>query len=104
MRRALVCLLVVATAAATSAAAHPLVGRWTSSHETLTFFASHEFAFGDEHGPTGSWTLQGSHLAFSIPRMSVARETEVVRLSRDQLILLEAGRKHTYRRWQPKRR
>ena len=102
MQRALVCLLILAMAAGTAAAAHPLVGRWISSRETLTFFASHEFAFGDEHGPTGSWTLRGSHLAFSIPRIGVARETEVVRLSRDQLILLEAGRKHTYQRWQPK--
>jgi hypothetical protein len=90
------------TAVATRSSAHPLVGRWVSSGETLTFFASHEFAFGDQHGPTGRWTLQGSHLAFAIPRIGVAREAEVVRLSRDRLVLLERGKNHTYRRWGPK--
>jgi hypothetical protein len=106
MQRALIFLLIIAIGAGTAAAAqsspHPLVGRWLSSRETLTFFGSHEFAFGDEHGPTGRWTLRGSHLAFAIPGIGVTREAKVVRVSRDQLVLLERGRKQIYRRWEPK--
>ena len=75
-----------------------LVGRWVSPQESLVFFASGEFTFDSEHGPTGSWSLRGRHLAFGIPRRSVRRQASIVQLTRDRLILLTDGKKHFYRR------
>ena len=75
-----------------------LVGRWVSPRETLTFFASHEFTFGDEHVPAGRWSLQGHDLRFGIPTRGVSRQAQIVGVTPHRLTLLVSGKVQVYQR------
>jgi hypothetical protein len=91
--------LSTATAsAATSASERLLIGRWVSAQETLTFFASREFTFGEEHGPAGRWQLRGRHLTFGIPRRGVSRQADIAQLTPRRLVLIESAKKKIYER------
>jgi hypothetical protein len=75
-----------------------LVGRWVSPRDTLTFFASHEFTFGDEHGPAGRWSLDGQRLRFGIPKRGVDRHAQILGVTPHRLTLRESGQVLTYDR------
>jgi hypothetical protein len=92
-------VFITATASATTSGSERLlIGRWVSARETLTFFASREFTFGEDHGPAGRWQLRGRHLTFGIPRGGVSRQADIAQLTPRRLVLLESGKKKVYER------
>jgi hypothetical protein len=103
-KRIVFLLLVVGALAVNPAGAirvsfdRSLVGQWESPREILTFFASHEFKFGEEHGPVGRWSLQGNRLIFGIPQRGIRREAQILGVMPHQLTLFESGKTRVYER------